>query len=78
MQTALLFMRCVEGNTQRADEGGEVRRRGEEEGDGVAVPEGSHDGGEEVVERLRRDERHLHDDEHVQLRVADGLFHAPG
>ncbi len=68
----------MEGDTQRAYKGGEVWRCCEEQGDGVAVSEGAHDGGEEVVERLCCDERHLHDDKHVQLRVAHGLLDAPG
>lgn len=67
----------MERHAERDDKRKEIRRRCEQQRDGRVVPERADDRGEEVVERLRRDEHHLQDDEHVQLRVEQRLLEAP-
>lgn len=77
MVPALVLVRCVERDCQRHEEGEEVRWGSQQQSFGRVKAESADDGGEEVVERLRRDESHLHDDKHVQLGVLEGLLQPP-
>lgn len=77
MVPALVLVRCVERDCQRHEEGEEVRWGSKQQSFGRVKAESADDGGEEIVERLRCDEGHLHDDEHVELGVFQGLLQTP-
>lgn len=77
MVSALVLVRCVERDCQRHEEGKEIGWGSKQQSLGRVKAQSANDRGEEIVERLRCDEGHLHDDKHVQLGVLQSLLQPP-